>query len=135
MAAGESAKYVNMVRAFRMSELQTLMAFAGRSKAGRKTELQVCFGHSSVISPRQARAEDLCELNTNDINLKIKELSAAMYKSLGAASPSSYSSSTSLGSRSASLTYSNPVTEPVQSIVTPPPAAHQVFHINRICEF
>lgn len=115
MAAGESAKYINMVRAFRMSELQTLMAFAGRSKTGRKTDLQ-------------ERAEGLCKLNTNDINLKIKELSAAMYKSLGAASPSSYSSSTSLGSRSTSLTYSNPVTEPVPSIVTPPPAAHQLSY-------
>ena len=37
----ENEKYRNMVDAFRMSELQNLMIFAGRSKAGRKTDLQV----------------------------------------------------------------------------------------------
>ena len=37
----ENEKLQNMVRAFRMSELQSLMVFAGKSKAGRKTDLQV----------------------------------------------------------------------------------------------
>ena len=32
-----------MVLAFRMTELQNLMVFAGRSKTGRKTDLQVTF--------------------------------------------------------------------------------------------
>ena len=39
--SGDHDKYRNMVLAFRMSELQTLMVFAGRSKTGRKTDLQV----------------------------------------------------------------------------------------------
>ena len=39
----ENEKLQNMVRAFRMSELQSLMVFAGKSKAGRKTDLQVFF--------------------------------------------------------------------------------------------
>ena len=34
-------KYKSMVSAFRMSELQSLMSFAGKSKAGKKSELQV----------------------------------------------------------------------------------------------
>ena len=37
----ENEKYRSMVQAFRMSELQSLMVFAGRSKAGRKSDLQV----------------------------------------------------------------------------------------------
>ena len=36
----ENEKLQNMVLAFRMSELQSLMVFAGKSKAGRKTDLQ-----------------------------------------------------------------------------------------------
>ena len=39
----ENEKLQNMVGAFRMSELQSLMVFAGKSKAGRKTDLQVFF--------------------------------------------------------------------------------------------
>ena len=34
-------KYKSMVSAFRMSELQALMVFAGKSKAGKKSDLQV----------------------------------------------------------------------------------------------
>ena len=34
-------KYRAMVSAFRMSELQALMVFAGKSKAGKKSDLQV----------------------------------------------------------------------------------------------
>ena len=37
----ENEKLRNMVLAFRMSELQCLMVFAGKSKVGRKTDLQV----------------------------------------------------------------------------------------------
>ena len=33
--------YQSLVSAFRISELQTLLAFAGKSKAGKKSELQV----------------------------------------------------------------------------------------------
>ena len=36
----ENEKLQNMVLAFRMSELQSLMVFAGKSKAGKKTDLQ-----------------------------------------------------------------------------------------------
>ena len=64
----------------------------------------------------QARAEDLCKLNASDINLKIKELSNAMYKSLGTTELYQASSSTSSGSRP----YSNPCTEPL--LATPPPS-------------
>jgi len=86
-----------------MSELQCLMVFAGRSKAGRKTDLQ-------------ARAADLVRLNSSDINLKIKELSKNMYRALG----SSSAASTSSGS-----TYSNPYTDPI-----PPasPKTHQLVY-------
>ena len=37
----DDEKYKSMVSAFRMSELQSLMSFAGKSKAGKKSELQV----------------------------------------------------------------------------------------------
>lgn len=40
----------SMVCSFRLHELQTLLQFAGRSKAGRKTDLQVC-GHGVVYAP------------------------------------------------------------------------------------
>ena len=41
MSDNNHEKFRNMVLAFRMSELQTLMVFAGKSKTGRKTDLQV----------------------------------------------------------------------------------------------
>jgi hypothetical protein len=88
----ENEQYRSMVQAFRMSELQCLMVFAGRSKAGRKTDLQ-------------ARAADLVRLNSSDINLKIKELSKNMYRALGSTS----SASTSTGG----ATYTNPYTDPI----------------------
>jgi len=92
-----------MVHAFRMSELQTLMIFAGRSKTGRKVDLV-------------ERAVKLVELNSPDINLKIKELSAAMYKSLGLGDiPSPGGSSTSR----VGVTYSNPYTDPIPTEATP----------------
>ena len=34
-------KYKSMVSSFRMAELQSLMVFAGKSKAGKKSDLQV----------------------------------------------------------------------------------------------
>ena len=37
----DNEKYKSMVSAFRMSELQSLMSFAGKSKAGKKSDLQV----------------------------------------------------------------------------------------------
>ena len=75
----------------------------------------------------QERAVALCKLNANDINLKIKELSAAMYKSLGASStPYSSSSSTSSGSRSSLPSYSNPTTAPIPAAA--PPAPHQLSY-------
>ena len=58
---------LSLVSAFRMSELQSLLMFAGKSKAGKKTELQ-------------ARAAQLVKLNTSDINIKIQELSNNMYR-------------------------------------------------------
>ena len=41
MTSSNHEEYKNMVLAFRMTELQNLMVFAGRSKTGRKTDLQV----------------------------------------------------------------------------------------------
>jgi len=104
--------YRSMVHAFRMSELQSLMVFAGRSKTGRKQELL-------------ERAERLVKLNSADINLKIKNLSAAMYASLGNSSTSSSSPSTSsLGAGSSrstgAVSYSNPYTAPLQLPPDPP---------------
>ena len=40
-AMRDNEKYRSMVSAFRMSELQSLMVFAGKSKAGKKSDLQV----------------------------------------------------------------------------------------------
>ena len=37
----DNEKYKAMVVSFRMSELQTLMVYAGKSKAGKKSDLQV----------------------------------------------------------------------------------------------
>jgi len=99
----ENEKYRSMVQAFRMSELQNLMVFAGRSKAGRKTDLQ-------------ARAVDLVRLNSSDINLKIKELSSSMYRSLG---------STSATTSNAGSTYSNPYTDPIPPS---PPQTHKLVY-------
>lgn len=116
--SGNHEKFKNMVLAFRMSELQTLMVFAGRSKTGRKTDLQ-------------DRAVALCRLNSNDINLKIKELSATMYKSLGSSADPSYSSSssTSTVSRASSVSYSNPCTDPIlPSNPGPTSQAHQLSY-------
>ena len=46
----ENEKLRNMVLAFRMSELQCLMVFAGKSKAGRKTDLQASlYQHSDSV--------------------------------------------------------------------------------------
>jgi len=103
-------KLRNMVLAFRMSELQTLMVFAGRSKTGRKQDLQ-------------AKAVELCKLNANDINIKIKELNSSMYRSIGPTSsspPASYSSSPSTSSTSRPApTYSNPVNVPILPTAAP----------------
>ena len=112
--SGDHEIYKNMVLAFRMSDLQTLMVFAGRSKTGRKKD-------------SQARAVELCRLNSVDISLKIKELSQAMYRSLGASSQSdSYSSSTSAGSRNGVTSYSNPVNDPI--LTSPPKVDISVAH-------
>jgi len=100
----ENEKYKNMVLAFRMSELQCLMVFAGKSKAGRKTDLQ-------------DRAVELVKLDSTDINLKIKELSNSMYKSLGSAATTS---TTSNGSAS----YSNPYTD----VIPPSPPAQKLVY-------
>jgi len=110
MTSSNHEEYKNMVLAFRMTELQNLMVFAGRSKTGRKTDLQ-------------AKAVDLCKLNTTDINIKIKELSSAMYRALGS-SPTPYSSSASSSTSTTSRPshYSNPVNAPIASSPSPSPA-------------
>jgi len=105
----ENEKYRSMVQTFRMSELQSLMIFAGRSKAGRKSDLQ-------------ARAVELVRLNSSDINLKIKELSSSMYRSLG--SSNSHSATTS----NAGSTYTNPYTDPIPPSPSPPPTAHKLVY-------
>lgn len=102
--------YGNLVLGFRMTELCNLMNFAGKCRTGRKTELQ-------------ERALELVQLNSPDINLKIKELSNGMNQNLG--QPASFSSS--LGSisgrmsSSSSVSYSNPYNSPIPD--SPPAAA------------
>ena len=59
MAENEILK--NMVMNFRVSELTMLLSFAGRSRSGRKTELQM-------------RALELIKLRSSPINAKIREL-------------------------------------------------------------
>jgi len=93
-------KYKSMVSAFRMSELQALMVFAGKSKAGKKSDLQ-------------SRALGLVKLNSSDINLKIQDLSKNMTDPGTEASTSSTS------------TYSNPYTDPIPQ--SPPPASRLVY--------
>ena len=51
----------NMVMSFRVSELTMLLSFAGRSRSGRKTELQM-------------RALELIKLRSSPINAKVREL-------------------------------------------------------------
>lgn len=55
----------NMVMSFRVSELQSLLAFAGKNKSGRKNELQ-------------ARALELVKHKSNQVVAKMKELYKAM---------------------------------------------------------
>jgi len=93
-------KFRSMVSAFRMSELQALMVFAGKSKAGKKSDLQ-------------SRALALVKLNSSDINLKIQDLSKNMADPGNEASTSSTS------------TYSNPYTDPIPQ--SPPPASRLVY--------
>lgn len=57
----ETEALKNMVMGFRVSELTMLLSFAGRSRSGRKNELQ-------------ARALELIKLRSNPINAKIREL-------------------------------------------------------------
>ena len=79
-----SSHLQSLVSAFRMSELQALLAFAGKSKAGKKSELQ-------------ARAMKLVNKNLSDVNMKIQELSNSMYRSGGS------------GASTSSSSYSNPI--------------------------
>eukprot|EP00092_Neocalanus_flemingeri_P000443 GFUD01000472.1.p1 GENE.GFUD01000472.1~~GFUD01000472.1.p1 ORF type:complete len:513 (-),score=171.21 GFUD01000472.1:902-2377(-) len=99
-------KLRNMVLAFRMSELQSLMVFSGKSKAGKKTDLQT-------------RAVELVRIDSSDINIKIKDLSNSMYKSLGSNAEATSITSTQGAS------YSNPYTDPIPP--SPPPAHKLVY--------
>jgi len=115
--------YRSMVHALRVSELQDLMVFAGKSKSGRKQDLL-------------DRAEQLVKLNSADINEKISSLSSAMYQSLGGSSSSSSSlgvSTSSRGSRGrapmpTAVSYSNPYTEPVAMTLTEPTTPLQLVY-------
>jgi len=105
----------SMVLAFRMNELQTLMIYAGRSKTGKKTDLQ-------------NRAIELVRLNSPDINSKIRELSTAMYKSLGSApsvNPYSSSYSTPPPSSPSRATSSTSSSKPGPD---PPPSSHHLVY-------
>lgn len=66
----------SLMRSFRLTDLQTLMIFAGKNKAGRKTELL-------------DRACELVDKTNGDakkrLSEKIQELSTAMYKSISSA--------------------------------------------------
>jgi hypothetical protein len=55
----------NMVMSFRVTELQTLLAYAGKNRSGRKNELQ-------------ARALDLVKGKSPPVVSKIKELYRSM---------------------------------------------------------
>ena len=58
----DNEKYKAMVVSFRMSELQTLMVYAGKSKAGKKSDLQV-----GVLIPELTF--NLCKI-THHINIE-----------------------------------------------------------------
>ena len=64
------------MRSFRLTDLQALMIFVGKNKAGRKTELM-------------DRASELVDKTNGDtkkrLSEKIQELSTAMYKSISSA--------------------------------------------------
>lgn len=107
----DSAK--SMVLAFRMNELQTLMVYAGRSKTGKKTDLQT-------------RAVELCKINSPDINSKIRELSNQMLKSLGAAPSGSPYSSADTPSPGRTSTYTNPYHDPIPN--DPPSSNHHLVY-------
>ena len=92
-----------------------------RSKTGRKQDLQ-------------AKAVELCKLNANDINIKIKELNSSMYRSIGPTSgnsspPESYSSSPSTSSTSRPApSYSNPVNIPILPTPAPTQSSHHLSY-------
>ena len=66
----ESEVTRSMVLMFRIAELNALLKFAGKSTAGKKTDLQ-------------KRALDLVKANpTNDVRMKVRELSKAMYRTI-----------------------------------------------------
>ena len=60
-----------MVMSFRVSELTMLLSFAGRSRSGRKTELQM-------------RALELIKLRSSPINAKVRELYRSIQQQTGA---------------------------------------------------
>jgi len=92
----ESDILKNMVMNFRVSELTMLLSFAGRSRSGRKTELQL-------------RSLELIKMRSSTINAKIRELYRSIQQQTmvgGQATvepPPSYLSSTRSGSVSQQL--------------------------------
>jgi len=92
----ESDLLKNMVMNFRVSELTMLLSFAGRSRSGRKTELQL-------------RSLELIKMRSSTINAKIRELYRSIQQQTMVGSqasvepPPSYLSSTRSGSVSQQL--------------------------------
>ena len=72
----ESELLKNMVMNFRVSELTMLLSFAGRSRSGRKTELQL-------------RSLELIKLKSTPINCKIRELYRSIQQQTVAMGPTS----------------------------------------------
>lgn len=69
----DNDKYKSMVSAFRMSELQSLMSFAGKSKAGKKSDLQViiilCNQQSTILLTPSNQREIFSEVSPLFINV------------------------------------------------------------------
>jgi len=94
----------SLMRSFRLTDLQTLVIFAGKNKAGRKTELL-------------DRACELVDKTNGDakkrLSEKIQELSTAMYKSISSApSVNPYSANYQPGSANAGAYNPNETSTP-----------------------
>lgn len=70
MAANSDMELEKMVRSFRVSDLQSLLIYAGRNKNGKKTDLQV-------------RALDLVKLRSAAIDMKIREIHQQKFSQSG----------------------------------------------------
>jgi len=97
-------KFRTYVRSFRLSQLQTFLAFSGQSRSGRKEDLQ-------------NKALSLVNLGSKTVFLKIKEIASENSRreiSVRYGNSNSTDGKVSASNMASSRSYSNPCTSPIQ---------------------